>query len=105
MESRTATFKELSFPVQGMSCGSCVRQIKTALEDNSGVKTVEVNLAAGEKRYRNPQTTSPVVIAEAIRKSGYKPGAPRAEQMVNIRKTITMQPTTENAAATIPVSA
>ena len=81
MESRTATFKEISFPVQGMSCGSCVRQIKTALEDNSGVKTVEVNLVAGEVAVSyDPQTTSPVVIAEAIRQSGYKPGAPRAEQ-------------------------
>jgi P-type Cu+ transporter len=81
MESKTATFKEITFPVQGMSCGSCVRQIKAALEDNSGVKTVEVNLAAGEVAVSyDPQTTSPVVIAEAIRKSGYKPGAPRAEQ-------------------------
>ncbi|MCL4794013.1 MAG: heavy-metal-associated domain-containing protein [Bryobacteraceae bacterium] len=62
-------------------CGSCVRQIKAALEVHSGVKTVEVNLAAGEVTVSfDPQTTSPVVIAEAIRESGYKPGAPRAEQ-------------------------
>jgi copper chaperone CopZ len=81
MQSQTETFNEITFPVQGMSCGSCVRQIKAALEDNSGVKTVEVNLAAGEVTVSyNSQTTSPVVVAEAIRKSGYKPGAPRAEQ-------------------------
>jgi len=81
MASNTATFDEITFPVQGMSCGSCVRQIKTALEDNSGVKSVEVNLAAGEVTVSyNPQSTGPAAIAEAIRKSGYKPGVARAEQ-------------------------
>lgn len=80
MESKTATFNEITFPVQGMSCGSCVRHIKAALEGNTGVKTVEVNLAAGEVAVSyNPQTTEPVAIAEAIRKSGYMPGIPRAE--------------------------
>jgi copper chaperone CopZ len=81
MESKTATSKEITFPVQGMSCGSCVRQIKAALEGNTGVERVEVNLAAGEVTVSyNPQTTAPAVIAGAIRKSGYKPGVPRAEQ-------------------------
>ena len=81
MESKTATFNEITFPVQSMSCGSCIRRIKAALEGNTGVKSVEVNLAAGEVTVSyNPQTTAPVVIAEAIRKSGYKPGVPRAEQ-------------------------
>lgn len=81
MESKTATFNEITFPVQGMSCGSCVRHIKAVLEGTPGVKTVEVNLAAGEVSVSyNSQTTTPVVIAEAIRKSGYIPGVARAEQ-------------------------
>jgi copper chaperone CopZ len=81
MESKTAIFNEITFPVQGMSCGSCVRHINAALAGNTGVKTVEVNLAAGEVTVSyNPQTTEPVAIAEAIRKSGYKPGVARAEQ-------------------------
>jgi copper chaperone len=81
MESKTATSRAITFPVQGMSCGSCVRQINAALEGDTGVETVEVNLAAGEVTVSyNPQTTAPVFIAEAIRKSGYKPGVPRAEQ-------------------------
>jgi len=81
MESKTATFAEITLPVQGMSCGSCVRHIQTALEGNPGVKTVEVNLAAGEVAVSyNPQTTAPVAIAEAIRKSGFTPGSPRAEE-------------------------
>lgn len=80
MESKTATFGEVTFPVRGMSCGSCVRHIKAGLEGSTGVKAVEVNLAAGEVTVSyNPQTTEPVAIADAIRKSGYKPGTPRAE--------------------------
>ncbi len=81
MEFKSVTFNEITFPVQGMSCGSCVRHIKAALESIQGVKTVEVNLAAGDVSVSyNPQTTSPAFIAEAIRKNGYKPGVPRAEQ-------------------------
>ena len=80
MEPKTATFSEITFPVQGMSCGSCVRHIKAGLEGNEGVKTVDVNLAAGEVTISyNPQTTEPGAIADAIRKSGYRPGIPRAE--------------------------
>jgi Cu+-exporting ATPase len=80
MESKTATLNEVTFPVQGMSCGSCVRHIKAGLEGNTGVKAVEVNLAAGEVMVSyNPQATEPVAIADAIRKSGYKPGIPRVE--------------------------
>ena len=80
MESKTATFNEITFPVQGMSCGACIRNIKAALEGKTGVKTVEVNLAAGEVAVSyNPQTTEPVALAEAIRTSGYMPVIPRAE--------------------------
>lgn len=80
MESQTATFQEVTFRVQGMSCGSCVRHIKTALESDSGVKAVDVSLAAGEVTVLyNPQTTQPAAIARTIQKCGYTPGAPNAE--------------------------
>jgi len=80
MESKTATFSEIRFPVQGMSCGSCVRNIKTALKSNPRVRTVEVNLTAGEVMISyNPQTIDPLAISEAIRKSGYAPAIPQTE--------------------------
>jgi copper chaperone CopZ len=80
MESKTTAFSDITFPVQGMSCGSCVRHIKAALERNTGVKAVEVNLAACEVTVSyNPQTTEPGAIAETIRRSGYRPGSPRRE--------------------------
>lgn len=81
MATKTPTFPEITFPVQGMSCGSCVRHIKAALEGKPGVKSVDVNLAAGEVAVcYNPKTTDLVAIAEAIRKSGYTPGTPRTEE-------------------------
>jgi copper chaperone CopZ len=81
MESKTGAFNEVTFPVQGMSCGSCARHIQAALDGNTGVKTVDVNLAARDVTVTyNPQTTEPAAIAEAIRNSGYKPGSPRTGQ-------------------------
>ncbi len=81
METKTVTFSEVTFPVRGMSCGSCVRHLHAALENKPGIKTVEVNLAAGEVTISfNPQTTAPNAIAAWIRESGYQPGIPREEQ-------------------------
>lgn len=78
MEPETTTFHEVTFPVQGMSCGSCARHIKAGLEGNTGVHAVEVNLAAGEVTVcYHAQTTEPATLADAIRKSGYQPGIPR----------------------------
>lgn len=80
MPTKTATFDEITFPVQGMSCGSCIRHIRTALEAQPGVKTVEVNLGAGEVTVSyNSEFIGEVEISEAIRKSGYIPGNPRKE--------------------------
>lgn len=81
METKKAVFPAITIPVAGMSCGSCVRRIQTALAGDAGVKAVEVDLAAGEVTVAyNPQSTAPAAISEAIRKSGYKPGIPRGEQ-------------------------
>ena len=81
MATKTPAFPEITFPVQGMSCGSCVRHIKAALEATPGVKAVDVNLADGEVAVSYyPQSTDLAAIAEAIRKSGYTPGAPRMEE-------------------------
>jgi len=80
MESKTATFQEVTYAVQGMSCGSCVRHLKAALEGNAGIEAVEVNLAAGKVTVSYiPQTTQPDAIAEAIRKIGYTPDTSIAE--------------------------
>lgn len=77
METNTTAFKNVTIPVAGMSCGSCVRHIRTALEKQPGVKTAEVNLAAGEVTVCfNPELTKVEAIVEAIRKGGYQAAVP-----------------------------
>jgi copper chaperone CopZ len=77
MKSNTAAFKNVTIPVAGMSCGSCVRHIRTALDQQPGVKTGEVNLADGEVTVCfNPELTTVEAIVEAIRKSGYRAAVP-----------------------------
>ena len=80
MQSNTAAFKDVTIPVAGMSCGSCVRRIRTALNQQTGVRTAEVDLAAGEvKVCFDPELTKVDAIVEAIRKSGYLADVPQSE--------------------------
>ena len=76
MQGERIEFKNVTIPVAGMSCGSCVKQIQAALKTDPGVEAVEVTLAEGDVTVSyNPAMTQPAAIAEAIRKAGYKPGA------------------------------
>ena len=77
MQSNSAAFQNVTIQVAGMSCGSCVRHIRTALDQQPGVNTAEVNLPAGEVTVRfNPEATKVEAIVEAIRKSGYQAALP-----------------------------
>ena len=40
--------KQVTLPVQGMSCASCVKTIEGALGNLKGVSQARVNLAAGK---------------------------------------------------------
>ena len=73
MQSNTAAFKDVTIPVAGMSCESCVRRIRAALDQQPGVKTADVNLATSEVTVCfNPKLKKVEAIVEAIRKSGYQ---------------------------------
>jgi Cu+-exporting ATPase len=77
MQTNTAAFKNVTIPVAGMSCGSCVRHIRAALDQPPGVKNAEIDLAAGEVTVRfNPELTNVEALVEAIRKSGYQAALP-----------------------------
>ena len=76
MPLKPTAFKQTTIPVAGMSCGSCARRIKTVLQAQ-GIDAVDVSLASGQVAVSyNPETIQPAAIAEAIRKSGYRPGTP-----------------------------
>jgi copper chaperone len=70
---------KVSIPVEGMTCGCCVRRVTEALEAVCGVSAAEVLLA--EKRAvvsYDPARVQPAALVDAIRASGYDPGAPAA---------------------------
>jgi copper chaperone CopZ len=77
MQAKTTAISNVTIPVAGMSCGSCVRHIKGALGQKPGVKAVDVNLAGGKVTVSySPASTDVEGIVQAIGKSGYRVGTP-----------------------------
>lgn len=67
--------KTVTMPVEGMSCGSCVSNVKKTVKSLDGVQNVEVSL---EKRQATityvEDKISPEQISKAIDEKGYKTG-------------------------------
>ncbi|HJW08763.1 MAG TPA: heavy metal-associated domain-containing protein, partial [Holophagaceae bacterium] len=59
-----------TFPVEGMTCASCVRRVEKALAAVPGVSTVQVNLASEEATVSFDGPT-PETLAEALQARGY----------------------------------
>jgi Cu+-exporting ATPase len=63
---------EVSFPVTGMTCASCVRRIEKALGKVQGVQAASVNLATEKARVvYDPSVASPAQMQAAVEKAGY----------------------------------
>jgi Cu+-exporting ATPase len=66
--------EEITIPVRGMSCASCVEKIETQLRSLPGVTKAEVNFAAERATVRFiPSLHSPADLSKAIRDVGYEP--------------------------------
>ena len=61
-----------SFPVEGMTCASCVRRVEKAISAVPGVESAAVNLATerADVRLTSPATSEAVIAA--IRSAGYE---------------------------------
>jgi len=70
----------LDFPVEGMSCASCVSRVERALSKVEGVQNVQVNLATERAKvtYDGAQATANAVYAAAV-DAGYPPKAKQIE--------------------------
>src|SRR5215217_6783156 len=67
---------ELSFPVTGMTCASCVRRIEKALAKVPGVAEARVNLATEKATVRyDPAVAGTSQFRTAVEKAGYGVGA------------------------------
>ena len=73
--------REVTFPVTGMTCASCVRRIEKALTRVEGVQEASVNLATEKARIvYDPAAASFEAMQAAVQKAGYQIGdQPRVE--------------------------
>ena len=63
---------EVSIPITGMTCASCVRRIEKAIGKVAGVENVSVNLATERARVTyDPGQTTVGEVARAVERSGY----------------------------------
>jgi len=68
---------EVSLPVEGMTCASCVRRVEKALAKVPGVEEASVNLATEKARViYDPATATLGQLTAAVEKAGYKLAAP-----------------------------
>jgi copper chaperone CopZ len=67
--------RTLQLPIEGMSCGSCVRHVQTALQGVAGVSAVAVHLAENRADVTfDPAAATLDAMREAVRAAGYTPG-------------------------------
>lgn len=62
---------EILMDVTGMTCGSCVRHVTSALKAVDGVEDVAVDLASGRVAVRGRPGTEPDRLTSALADAGY----------------------------------
>ena len=76
-EAAAANTTEMTIPVEGMSCNSCVASVKSTLKPMEGVEKVAVSLADRNTTITyDPQKITPEQVQKAINDMGYKAGEP-----------------------------
>ena len=63
--------QNVKLQIEGMSCGGCVRNVRTALEALPGVYVKSVDVGAAEVEL-DPAKSSPQVVKQAIEKRGFE---------------------------------
>ncbi len=68
----TETTADITFPVTGMTCASCVRRIEKALAKVDGVSSASVNLATEKATvHYDPSVATTGAMTAAVTKAGY----------------------------------
>jgi copper ion binding protein len=74
VETQSST-AEVTFPVAGMTCASCVRRVEKALSRVEGVQQASANLATEKARVVfDPSAASIQQLRAAVEKAGYRAG-------------------------------
>ena len=74
MNTATLSLIEHQFPIEGMTCASCVGRVEKALKAVAGVKEVSVNLATERATVNAAASTLPASLVAAVQKAGYSVG-------------------------------
>ena len=70
--SPTSTAVDVSFPVSGMTCATCVNRVEKAIGKVPGVERVAVNLATERASVSyDPGQTTLADLAAAVERAGY----------------------------------
>ena len=74
MNTATLPLVEHQFPIEGMTCASCVGRVEKALKAVAGVKEVSVNLATERATVNADASTLATTLVAAVQKAGYSVG-------------------------------
>src|SRR4029079_4946534 len=76
IDTKPTSAAEITFPVTGMTCASCVRRVEKALAKVPGVAEASVNLATEKAKVAyDPAAASPDQLRAAVEKAGYGIGS------------------------------
>lgn len=65
--------REVTFKIEGMTCGHCQRSVEKALQSLAGVERVQVDLEAQEAAVTyNPTMVTVEDLKKAVAEAGYK---------------------------------
>jgi copper ion binding protein len=74
-EPAAGNTKEMTLPIEGMSCNSCVANVKSTLKPMEGVEKVAVSLQERNATISfDPEKITPAQVQKAINDLGYKAG-------------------------------
>ena len=62
---------EQTLSIKGMSCQNCVRHVKEALEEISGVQKAEVDLEANKARIETDSPLTQEQLSKVLEDAGY----------------------------------
>jgi Cu+-exporting ATPase len=75
--------EHIRFPIDGMTCSSCVSRITRSIRKLDGVHSVKVDLGTDAASVAfDPARTSLVAIGEAVERAGYQPRLSDAEPWI-----------------------
>ncbi len=86
-QSKNRKNRDITIPIEGMTCAACSRAVEKAIEKLDGVSQVSVNLATNKAKVEyDPGKVRLSQIKDSVLKAGYKPLDIEAEGQVDTHR-------------------